>query len=331
MTQKNNYDKIPEEIVDMLFLGIDTSAYTTSVAFVDENKQLIWEKRQILEVPAGERGLAQSEALFQHIQILPKLIELVPGYIWREVKGIGVSSAPRPIDGSYMPVFTTGIAIASSLASALRIRLVLTTHQEGHLAAGKESASGLLTSEFLAVHISGGTTELLKVEKNHPGKYDLNILGESSDLHVGQFIDRVGVRLGLPFPAGKELEKLALKAAPGAASLLPSSAKGYEMSFSGVESAIQRMIDEKRRPPDLARAVEGCIVRTIFKVLERAVEETGLKEILLVGGVASNKYIKNELDRKLNSKAKLYWAKSEWSSDNSIGVALLTRETLLEN
>jgi len=312
----------------MLFLGIDTSAYTSSVAIVDEHKQLIWENRRILAVQAGERGLAQSEALFQHIQVLPQMIRDIPSSLWSEINGVGVSIAPRPISGSYMPVFTAGMAIASGLASALRVELVSTSHQEGHIAAGMESVEDFSPADFLAVHLSGGTTELLRVHKDEPGKIALEIMGGSQDLHAGQFVDRVGVRLGLEFPAGKELEKLALISATRAASLLPSSVKGYEMSFSGVESAAQRLIDENKRPADMARAVEGCIVRTLGKVLEKAVKDTGLKDILIVGGVSSNQYIRTELARKLNAQAQLHWAKNDWSSDNAIGVAFLTRETL---
>lgn len=312
----------------MLFLGIDTSAYTSSIAVVNEGKELVWENRRLLEVPNGEKGLAQSEAFFQHIQVLPGLLAAAPSAIWQEIKGIGVSTAPRPVQGSYMPVFTAGAAIASSLATALNVKLVATSHQEGHLAAGRESAEGFTAEEFLAVHLSGGTTELLIAQRQDLGGFKLRILGESTDLHAGQFIDRVGVRLGLSFPAGKELEKLALKSAPGSASLLPSSVKGYEMSFSGVESAVQRMIEDKKRPADLARAVEGCIVRTLSKVLEKAVNETSIKDILIVGGVSSNHYIRQELSKKLK-QARLYWAKTEWSSDNAIGVALLTRDALL--
>lgn len=312
----------------MAFLGIDTSAYTSSVAIVDEQKHVIWENRRILTVPEKERGLAQSEALFQHIQVLPEIIKTVPTQLWSELKGVGVSTAPRPIQGSYMPVFTAGMAIATTLASALKLELISTSHQEGHLAAGIESLDNFTAKEFLAVHLSGGTTELLRVQKDEPGKFRLQILGESKDLHAGQFIDRVGVRLGLSFPAGRELEKLAQKAAPGSASLLPSSVKGYEMSFSGVESAAQRMIDDHKRSSDIARAVEGCMVRTLAKVLEKAIQDTRLQDILIVGGVAANCYIRNELTKKLNSQARLYWAKTEWSSDHAIGVAYLTREAL---
>ncbi|NLI91880.1 MAG: O-sialoglycoprotein endopeptidase [Peptococcaceae bacterium] len=312
----------------MLFLGIDTSAYTSSAAIVDDRKEVTWEYRRLLVVPPGERGLAQSEALFQHIQVLPEIIRMVPSHLWTKMKGVGVSTAPRPVSGSYMPVFTAGMAIASSIASALGVELFHTSHQEGHLAAGIGSAEGFTAEEFLAVHLSGGTTELLKAKKSEPGRFELEILGETSDLHAGQFIDRVGVSLGLSFPAGRELERLAQKAAPGSASLLPSSVKGYEMSFSGVESAVQRFITEKKRPADLARAVEGCIIRTLAKVLEKAVKDTGMEKILIVGGVSSNQYIRTELTRKLSPFSQLFWANPEWSSDNAIGVSMLTRDAL---
>jgi len=314
----------------MLFIGIDTSAYTTSVALVDQEKQLIWEKRQLLKVKSGERGLAQSEAFFQHIQNLPGIIKSIPRNLWKQIAAVAVSEAPRPVESSYMPVFTAGIAIATTIASTLEVELFKTTHQEGHIAAGEESAKMLDTTEFLAFHVSGGTTELLRVQHNYPGKYCLEIIGASSDLHAGQFIDRVGVSLGLSFPAGKELEQLALKASPGSASLLPSSVKGTEISFSGVESAVQRLIDDKKRPADLARAVEGCIVRSLIKVLEKALQDTKLTKILFVGGVMANKYIRHEVTKKLAAKAELFWAVPEWSSDNAIGVALLAREHFLK-
>lgn len=305
------------------YLGIDTSAYTTSLAIVDQKTGLQWEARKVLDVPAGERGLAQSEAFFQHVQNLPHLVEKVPTHLWKELAGIGVSTAPRPVEGSYMPVFAAGYCVASSLATGLQLPLYPTSHQEGHLAAG--IVSGELTeNRFLAIHLSGGTTELLEVDKKEPGKIQIKLLGGTTDLHAGQFVDRIGVRLGLPFPAGKELERLAQGADAGAASLLPSSVKGFEVSFSGVESAAQRLIDQHTPPAQVARAVEGCVARTIAKLLQAGIEKTGIKHCLIVGGVASNLFIRSELTRRLVRKAQLYWAEPEWSRDQAIGVALLT-------
>lgn len=309
-----------------LYLGIDTSAYTTSLAIVNLRSELVWENRKVLEVPKGERGLAQSAALFQHVQILPELIAKIPGEFWESVSGIGVSVAPRPIAGSYMPVFTTGYSIAASLASSLRIPLLQTSHQEGHLAAGIISSQFSERSHFLAVHMSGGTTELLEVRQSERGKLSIEILGGTTDLHAGQFIDRVGVRLGLNFPAGKSLEELAQSAHSEAASWLPSAVKGFDVSFSGVETAAQRLIDEKREPADVARAVEGCIARTVAKLIQAGIDKTGLTQILIVGGVASNQFIRTELKNRLCNKGKFFWAQPDWSRDNAIGVAILTSE-----
>jgi N6-L-threonylcarbamoyladenine synthase len=223
-----------------------------------------------------------------------------------------------------MPVFTTGYGIASSLAAGLRLPLLQTSHQEGHLAAGMISGQLPECQEFLAIHISGGTTELLHVRQRELGTLEIEILGGTTDLHAGQFIDRIGVRLGLSFPAGKRLEEIARNAKPEAASWLPSSVKGFEVSFSGVETAAQRLIDQKKAPSDVARAVEGCIARTVAKLIQVGIKKTRLFKVLIVGGVASNLYIRTELEKRLDKNTQLFWAKPEWSRDNAIGVAILT-------
>lgn len=308
----------------MMFLGIDTSAYTTSAALVNSSGALVWENRKVLKVLSGERGLAQSEAFFQHVQNLPEVMKGISADHWSKIVGIGVSGAPRPVQGSYMPVFTAGVAAAGTIANCLQKELFITTHQEGHLSAGIESAE-FDSEEFLAVHISGGTTEILKVKRPNKWKLDIEILGGTTDLHAGQFIDRVGVSLGLGFPTGRELEKLALASSDKAASLLPSSVKGYKVSFSGVEAAAQRMIAQKIPPSDVARAVEGCIARTITKIVDKAVAETGMIKVLMVGGVSANNYLRTEIAKRLKNKAELFWAEPSWSSDNAIGVAFLTK------
>lgn len=310
----------------MNFLGIDTSAYTTSLAVVNHRGELLWENRSILKVPLGETGLAQSEAFFQHVQNLPQQIQMLSSDLWNDLNAVGVSMTPRPVQGSYMPVFTAGYAVAQAMASARGVLLHKTSHQEGHIAAGLASAQGPEAKRFLAVHLSGGTTEILVVERNEPGKFKLELLGGTNDLHAGQFVDRVGVLLGLPFPSGKSLEIMARDAGPHAASLLPSSVKGLEVSFSGVETAARRLLKGGVTKNDVARAVEGCIARSIAKLIRAGYEYSGLNNILIVGGVSANLYLRAEIAKRLGPKVKLYWAVPEWSRDNAIGVAILTKE-----
>lgn len=321
----------------MVYLGIDTSAYTTSIAMTDKDGKIIFDLRQVLKVPPGETGLAQSAAFFQHVQNLPKLLEAVPKEFWRQLGAVGVSQKPRPVQDSYMPVFTAGSTVAQAIAVSQGVPFFQTSHQEGHLEAGwirtgKDQAAQITqvcdADQFLAIHISGGTTELLEVQKQSAGKMRIELLGGTTDLHAGQFVDRVGVRLGLQFPCGKQLERLAAESAPGSDALLPSAVRGLEVSFSGVETAAARLLAQGKAKPDVARAVEGCILRTVGKLINNGIERTGIDKILIVGGVASNAYLREELKNRVN-KAQLYWAEPKFSSDNATGVALLTRENLL--
>src|SRR5690606_9124897 len=118
------------------------------------------------------------------------------------VAAVCASCAPRPQKGSYMPVFEVGLSWGLSLSRAWGVPFWRTTHQEGHIAAGLATASPPLEGEsFLAIHLSGGTTELLQVEKKGEG-FDITLLGGTRDLNAGQLVDRVGVAMGLPFPAG---------------------------------------------------------------------------------------------------------------------------------
>jgi len=311
-----------------MFLGIDTSCYTTSLAVIDGEGNLLSEARKILDVRSGARGLAQSEAVFQHINNLPSLFERIAINSSKEsFSGIAASVRPRPVKGSYMPVFRVAESYGHIIAAMLNIPFAEVSHQEGHLAAGIMSAGGPRTGEFLAVHLSGGTTELLRVRKGlQPDEpyFSISIIGGTSDLHAGQFIDRVGVRLGLPFPAGPHLEQLAAQALGDIS--VPSSVKGCEISFSGPEAAALRLIEGDTPPAEIARAVEKCVANTLEKVIRKAVLETGLREVLIVGGVAANRCIRERLGERLQHKAvgaRVYFASRELSGDNAAGVALL--------
>ena len=222
-----------------VFLGIDTSCYTTSVAMLDEAGELLGEARQILSVKPGRCGLQQSEMVFQHTRNLPRLMEEAVGQVLglanselqaREAHGdsaigfsglaqagyelaaIGVSGYPRPLENSYMPAFLAGLSVARSMAAVTGAQLHIISHQENHLEAGVWSAGGPNAARFLLLHASGGTTDVLLAERQQDGRYRITEVGGSMDLHAGQFVDRIGVALGLQFPAGPALEALASKA-----------------------------------------------------------------------------------------------------------------------
>lgn len=316
-------------------LGFDTSCYTTSVALARDG-EIIASRRRLLTVEEGGRGLMQSEGVFQHETRLPGLIEELmqeAGVV--RLDAIGASTCPRPVDGSYMPVFTVGEGYGRSLAAVLGVPFIATSHQEGHIRAAMVDTGLEYGEEILAVHLSGGTTEVLHVKKREAGSETENtqntieIIGGSNDLHAGQFVDRVGVRLGLGFPAGPALEQMAMRGT--AEARLPVWVRGCECSFSGSESAAQRLIDAGGiSPDDMAAEVFSCIARSLAKVLANAAEQTGVRKVLLAGGVASSTHLRKLLPerlKKMKVRMKLYWGRPELSGDNACGVALIASET----
>ena len=310
--------------MNALFLGVDTSNYTTSVSCVS-NEGIVFERRTMLSVPLGERGLRQSDAVFQHVRNLPMLIEGMLGAIDpKQVLAIAVSSKPTAAEESYMPVFLAGKLAAVSIATSLQVPLFETTHQAGHVRAallGQEARFD--ESPFLAMHLSGGTTDLLLLQHENGLLGDIKRIGGCEDLHAGQFVDRVGVRLGLPFPSGVSLEALA-RTAEDRSIKLPASVKALNCSFSGQESQCQRLIDGGAEPSAVAYAVYDCMARTFAKLLTAAFAETGCKTALLSGGVSGSALLRELLQERLNRN--LYYAQSGLSSDNAVGTALLARD-----
>ena len=306
-----------------LYIGIDTSCYTTSVACVDE-KSIVYEKRTVLSVKEGERGLRQSDGVFQHVRnlepLLTGLFEAVPR---EDVRAVGVSCAPRDGADSYMPVFTVGKTAASAIASSMGVPLVQTSHQRGHVRAALLGNEALMERHFVGLHISGGTTEIFTVSPS----LSITLLGGTNDLHAGQFVDRVGVRLGLSFPTGPHLERLAGEAQNKDVKL-PSSVSGMECSFSGVETRAQALAGSV---PDaeLAYAVYDCLARTIAKLIANAAKAAECHDVLIAGGVASSALLRAMLKRKLTAE-RLFFAGPMLSSDNAAGVAMIARDNIIQ-
>ena len=199
-----------------LFLGIDTSNYTTSVSVCDEEGLVLYNLKKLLPVAAGERGLRQSDAVFAHIKNLSPITELLREALLEtkgkgELAAVGCSAYPRDAEGSYMPCFLVGTGMADFLGATLGIPVYRFSHQKGHVAAASYS-SGLPedVDTYYAFHVSGGTTELLRVTRDGFA-FRAELVGGTADLNAGQVIDRIGVLMGLPFPAGAHIEALAMK------------------------------------------------------------------------------------------------------------------------
>lgn len=303
-------------------LGIDTSSYTTSLSVVCDNV-LISDKRLLLTVEKGKRGLRQSEAVFQHVANLPLLMKEVKKDIGQvNIDAVGVSIKPRPVESSYMPVFKAGQSFAHFLGSFLNKPVFELSHQEGHIEAGLYSADFKPEGAFLALHLSGGTSEILRVVP-HWGGYDIEIAGGSSDISAGQFIDRVGVRLGFHFPSGKYVDSLSLKG-DCSKNVIPPYSENAIMSFSGQETAAYRLMEKGVPMEDICASVMECISRTIIDSVKWCMHRYGIRRVLFVGGVSSSSYIKNRLKHELScGENSLYFCSPSYCTDNSVGIAYL--------
>lgn len=298
------------------YFGIDTSNYTTSVALITQDGTVLQQKK-LLPVKSGERGLRQSDAVFHHTRQLPDLIETLLCNIQDKPLAIGVSSTPTTAKGSYMPCFLVGETVARSISATLKVPLYKTSHQIGHVLAGIVSSKHfeLLNSQFLAFHVSGGTTDCLLCTPNSNTLLDISMVSTSLDLKAGQAVDRVGIALGLDFPCGKELEKLALQSTK-TFKINPPIKEG-NCCLSGIENICNRMISQGKLPCDIALYCLEYIYNAIRGMSKYALKKFESMPILYVGGVMSNSIIKN----RLSNEFECYFAQPQLSCDNAVGVS----------
>lgn len=304
-----------------LYLGIDTSNYTTSIGVIDENNNVVLDLRKTLEVKDSNRGLRQQEAVFQHLNNLPLLIDKLSNKIdLKNIETISVSTRPRNYFDSYMPVFVVGKNQAYIISRLLNTKYIEFSHQEGHIAAGLINYTKPI-DKFLSLHISGGTTEILLVE-NSLDNFHISIIGGSLDISLGQLIDRIGVSLGLGFPCGRELDVLSQNGSVLKLDI-PISIKDKSWSnLSGLENYFIKLIDSKKyRKEDIIITLFHTISKIIEILIENTVDNNPTENVLITGGVAANSYIRNYLSK--NLALNLIFPIIELATDNGIGVAYL--------
>ena len=308
----------------MPVLGLDTSNYTTSAAVFDGEGGR--NQGRLLEVRPGELGLRQSDALFQHVKHLPEVVEALLGEEGLgTVQAVGASTRPRAVEGSYMPCFLAGASQGQVLSQVLGVPFYTFSHQQGHLAAAAWSAGrlDLLDRPFLAWHLSGGTTELLRVEPEEDGvAVRAEILGGTSDISAGQLIDRTGVLLGLPFPAGKEVEKLSRQAQKR--EYYKVKVNGLTFSLSGMENKVRQMVQRGEEPAEIAWFAQETVCRVVQACTKAAMEQYPGLPVLCSGGVASNGRLKELLRQNCGA----LFAQPQFSTDNAMGTAILTWRAL---
>ena len=306
-----------------LILGIDTSNYTTSLAFTDIEGEILTDSRKLLTVKQGERGLRQSHALFQHMENLPEmLLEALKQTDKDRIAAVAASGRPRPVEGSYMPVFKAGVNYGKVMAAGLGVPFFEFSHQEGHLEAVKHQGDFSDVKDYLAFHLSGGTCELLKVSDD-----SIQVIGGSKDLSFGQVIDRVGVSLGMGFPSGRQMDQIAQAYRERCGNQKPERLKriplsGLAINLSGLETQCGRELEKGADPDQIIYELFLHISICLSNLAEKAAAETNCYHILLTGGVSASQFIRAQIKDCFDENP-VYFGDPSLSSDNAVGISFL--------
>lgn len=309
-----------------MILAFDTSNYTTSICLVEKG-QVVEEWRTLVKVKVGDQGIRQSDAFFQHTQVLQQWVKDHLGRYGPHLSGVAVSTRPRPLMDSYMPVFRAGYLVASSIAYAKGIPLIETSHQEGHLAAALASCPSGITlnskeDTLLFLHLSGGTTELHRVHRIGQSM-DMTCLYETADISLGQLVDRIGVASGLAFPCGAEMDKLAVKGPEK--NPLPSFKVKPRFNLSGYENYYKGLLLKYPDHPEwVYYDLFNGIQKWLSQLIKEACDQTRIDRVLLAGGVAASQQVRQGLHtHKALKDVAIHFSDPHYASDNAFGVGVI--------
>ena len=307
------------QISDPVFIGIDTSNYTTSAAAADGQGNIIASSRRLLDVKQGEKGLRQSDALFQHWKVLPELLApLLEEYRGR-IAAVCAASRPRPIEGSYMPVFTAGTNLGRTAAAAVGAEYIETSHQEAHFHAAAYRTAVDLSQPVIMAHLSGGTLEFVLKDKD---SYEL--VFRTDDISYGQLLDRLGTDLGYPFPAGNYIDEAALRMASEAPKCPFKRVFMTEtgLNLSGLETSL-RNAENSFAADELSYFAMLRISESFVKAAEFLKDKYNVSQMLVSGGVACSGFL-----REFCRPYGYMFGLKEYCSDNAAGEALIAYEKI---
>ena len=311
----------------MKILGIETSCDETGVAIFDEEKGLIANQLYSqIEMHADYGGVVPELASRDHIRKTLPLIDAAlkeANLTAKDIDGIAYTAGPGLVGA-----LLVGATIARSLAYAWQVPGLGVHHMEGHLLAPMLEDNPP-PFPFVALLISGGHTQLVKVDG--VGQYEL--LGESIDDAAGEAFDKTGKLLGLDYPAGVAVSKLAEQGTPNRF-IFPrpmTDRPGLDFSFSGLKTFAANTInanlnaegklDEQTRC-DIAHAFQQAVVDTIIIKCKRALQQTGYKRLVMAGGVSANKQLRADLAEMMkNLKGEVFYPRPQFCTDNGAMIA----------
>ncbi len=305
----------------MRIIGIETSCDETGIAIYDDENGLLSHKLYTVKLHADYGGVVPELASRDHVKkTIPLIKEALKeaNLTSKDIDGVAYTAGPGLVGA-----LLVGATIGRSIAYAWGVPAVPVHHMEGHLLAPMLEDNPP-PFPFVAVLVSGGHSMMVEVR----GIGEYKILGESIDDAAGEAFDKTAKLMGLDYPGGPLLSKLAEKGTPGRFKFPRpmTNVPGLDMSFSGLKTFTANTIaangDDEQTRADIALAFEEAVCATLAIKCKRALEQTGMKRIVIAGGVSANRRLRAELE-KLAKKVggEVYYPRTEFCTDNGAMIA----------
>ena len=301
-----------------LIMGIESSCDETACAIVKGGREVIANVvASQIKIHEQYGGVIPEIAAREHLEAINVVIEETLKQAG--VSGNEISAFASTIGPGLVGCLLVGMNAAKTLSLVYDKPFIGVNHLNAHLAANFIDTN--LEPPFIALLVSGGHTQIIKVSSYS----EMEIMGETIDDAVGEAYDKVARLIGLPYPGGPKLDKLAQEGNPHAFKLPEAKVGGYDFSFSGLKTAVLRLVksfDGKEMPvKDICASFQECVSSTLFKKVRNALLETGYKQVVLAGGVAANSEIRKKIFNLKNEGFEVYAPIMKYCTDNASMVA----------
>lgn len=301
-----------------IIMAIESSCDETACAIVKGGREVLANVvASQIKIHEAYGGVIPEIAAREHLEAINVVID--EAFKQANLKGDDITAFAGTVGPGLVGCLLVGLNAAKSLALAYDKPFIGVNHLNAHLAANFIDTE--LEPPFIALLVSGGHTQIIKASSYS----DLEIIGETIDDAVGEAYDKVARLIGLPYPGGPKLDKLAQEGNPYAFKLPEARVGGYDFSFSGLKTAVLRLVksfDGKEMPVnDICASFQECVSSTLFKKVKRALEETGYKQVVLAGGVAANSEIRKKIFSLRDEGYSVYAPIMKYCTDNASMVA----------
>ena len=301
-----------------VIMAIESSCDETACAIVKGGREVLANVvASQIKIHEAYGGVIPEIAAREHLEAINVVID--EAFKQANLKGDDITAFAGTVGPGLVGCLLVGLNAAKSLALAYDKPFIGVNHLNAHLAANFIDTE--LEPPFIALLVSGGHTQIIKASSYS----DLEIIGETIDDAVGEAYDKVARLIGLPYPGGPKLDKLAQEGNPHAFKLPEAKVGGYDFSFSGLKTAVLRLVksfDGKELPVnDICASFQECVSSTLFKKVKRALEETGYKQVVLAGGVAANSEIRKKIFSLKDEGYSVYAPIMKYCTDNASMVA----------